>query len=178
MPVWASALVTVIAGLGAGVFGAWVTAWNDRRERFRDRMIETADDFAAAADALVRFRDAIGAVHASKDAVRMKSATEDAWTHRDIALRRSAHVDLLFGPGSTTAGAANDLLNHLAVAAHSLTPPVGDADAADAALQSAASDLRRFQRSAFGAIRLAAPPSSTLRETLRGRRLRSATRGS
>ena len=49
MPVWASVLVTVVAALGAGAFGAGLTAQNDRQERFRDRMIEAADEFTGAA---------------------------------------------------------------------------------------------------------------------------------
>jgi hypothetical protein len=49
MPVWASIFVTVVAGVGSGAFAAWLTARNDRKERFRDRLIEAADDFTVVA---------------------------------------------------------------------------------------------------------------------------------
>jgi hypothetical protein len=46
--------VTVIAAFGAGAFGAMPMSWNDRQERFRDRMLDAADGFSAAvAEALV-----------------------------------------------------------------------------------------------------------------------------
>lgn len=100
MPTWASILLAVIGPLGAGALGAGVTARNDRAERFRDRMIEAADEFTSAgADALVKLRDAIGAVSSSSDALLAKATTEGAWSARDRALARSARIDLLFGPG-------------------------------------------------------------------------------
>lgn len=170
MPVWASVLVTVVTGLGAGTLGAGLTAWNDRQERFRDRLIEAADEFtAAAAEALVKLRDAVSAVREANDAARMKSSTEEAWEHHDAALCRSARVDLLFGPGSATASSASAFLSHLAQASAVLRPPDSDADGAERALVDGTADLQRFHRAAFDEIRRAAPPSATLRESLRWR---------
>jgi hypothetical protein len=168
MPVWASILVTVVAGVGAGSFAAWLTARNDRQERFRDRLLEAADDFTvAAADALVKLRDAIREVRDSKDHGRMKEATEEAWGHHDIALRRSARLDLLFGVGSDTTGSASRFLNQMAIASQVLRPPDCDADRGEKVLVDATAELQTFNRSAFDAIRHAAPPSATLRESLR-----------
>jgi hypothetical protein len=169
MPVWASVLVTVVAAVGAGACGAGLAVWNDRHERFRDRMIEAADGFnVAAADALVRLRDAVGAVREANDPALMKSTTELAWQAHDGALRTSARVDLLFGPSSETTEAANTFLNRLAMAQNTVRPPNPDADGAESVLVEATSDLQRFHRAAFNGIRRAAPPSATVRESLRG----------
>ncbi len=109
VPLWLSVIVTVLAAFGA--FGALLTAWNDRQERFRDRMLDAADDFSSAtAEGLVVFRDAVGKVTGG-DPVRAKAATEKAWAKRDLPLIRSARVDLLFGPDSDTAHCSNALLN-------------------------------------------------------------------
>jgi hypothetical protein len=168
VPVWASILLSVVSGLGSGFLGAWLTARNDRQERFRDRLLEAADDFTvAAADALVKLRDAIGAVRDGKDAECMKQATEEAWEHHDIALRRTARLDLLFGVGSDAARSANGLLNQLAVASQALRPPRCDDDRGEAALVDATAELQGFQGAAFAAVRRAAPPSASLWETLR-----------
>jgi hypothetical protein len=70
-------------------------------------LIEAADEFAsAAAEALIKTRDAVGEVQALKDAESMKQTTELAWRHRDAVLHRSARVDLLFGPGRDVSRAA------------------------------------------------------------------------
>jgi hypothetical protein len=102
----------------------------------------------------------------------MKEATEEAWEHHDIALRRSARVDLLFGVGSDTASSTNRFLNQLAIASQVLRPPHRDADRAEEALIDATTNLQKFNRSAFDAIRLAAPPSATFRESLQFRQRR------
>jgi hypothetical protein len=49
MPAWASVLIASASGLGSGTFAAWLTTRNDGRERFRNRLIEAADEFASAA---------------------------------------------------------------------------------------------------------------------------------
>jgi len=164
---WISVSLTVIAAFGAGAFGALLTSWNDRQERFRDRMLDAADEFAAAiAEALLVLRDAVGEVRGG-DAVRAKAAAQKAWSQRDTPLIRSARVDLLFGPDSDTARCSNALLHHIAAALEDLNPPKLDAEAADQALLDAPEGLRMFQRLAFQDIRSAAPPSATLRESLR-----------
>lgn len=120
MPVWAA----ILTALGTGAFGAWLTTRNDRQERFRDRLIEAADDFTgASAEALIDTRDAIREVGERKDAVLMKESTERAWAARDKALRRSARVDLLFGSGSAASQSANSVLNELATLSALLQPP-------------------------------------------------------
>jgi hypothetical protein len=167
MPVWASVLITVVAAVGAGAFGAGLAVWNDRHERFRDRMIEAADEFnVAAADALVKLRDAVRAVREANDPALMKSTTELAWQAHDDALRASARVDLLFGPGCETTAAVSAFLNRLAIAQNTVRPPNLDAGGAESALVEATSDLRRFHRAAFNGIRRAAPPSATMRESV------------
>ncbi len=153
MPTWASVLIALTSGLGSGTFAAWLTTRNDRRERFRHRLIEAADEFAsAAAEALIKTRDAIGEVRALKDAERMKQTTELAWQQRDAVLHRSARVDLLFGPGRDVSRTANDVVNQLANVVASLTPPSLDADAAERAHLNAAEALRGFHIAASGAM--------------------------
>jgi hypothetical protein len=72
MPVWASILITVVAAVGSGSFGAGLAVWNDRHERYRDKMIDAADGFnVAAADALVKLRDAVGPVREANDPTLM-----------------------------------------------------------------------------------------------------------
>lgn len=176
MPIWASVLVTVVAAVCAGAFGAGLTVWNDRQERFRDRMIEAADEFnVAAADALVKLRDAVGAVRDADDPALMKSTTERAWHAHDDALRASARVDLLFGPGCKTTAAVSTFLNRLAIAQNTVRPPNPDAGGAESALVEATSDLQRFHRAAFNGIRRAAPPSATMHESVRRALRRDAT---
>jgi hypothetical protein len=132
VPVWTSVLVTIVAAFGAGAFGAGLTVWNDRQERFRERMIDAADGFnVAAADALVKLRDAVGAVREASDPALMKSTTERAWRAHDDALRTSARVDLLFGPGCETTAAASTFLNRLAIAQNAVRPPNPDARGAE-----------------------------------------------
>jgi hypothetical protein len=160
--------VTVVAAASAGAFGAGLTVWNERQERFRDRMIAAADAFnASAADALVKLRDAIGAVREGNDLALMKATTELAWDAHGVALRRSARLDLLFGPGSETTGATSIFLNRLATAQQTVRPPDADPDRAEATLVEATADLQNFHRAAFDGIRRAAPPSGTLRESVR-----------
>jgi hypothetical protein len=162
MPTWASVLIALTSGLGSGSFAAWLTTRNDRRERFRHRLIEAADEFAgAAAEALVKTRDAIGDVRGSRDAERMKQTTELAWQRRDAVLHRSARVDLLFGPGRDVSQAANALVNELANVVASLTPPSFDADAADRAHLNAAEALRGFHIAASIAIQEGKPAAAT-----------------
>jgi hypothetical protein len=162
MPTWASVLIALTSGLGSGSFAAWLTTRNDRRERFRHRLIEAADEFASAvAEALIKTRDAIGEVQALKDAEHMKRTTELAWQQRDAVLHRSARLDLLFGPGRDVSRAANDVVNELANVVASLTPPSFDADAAVRAHVKAAEALRGFHIPASNAIQEGKPPVAT-----------------
>jgi hypothetical protein len=152
--------------------------WNDRHEWYRDKMIDAADGFnIAAADALVKLRDAVGAVREANDPTLMKSTTECAWRAHDYALRTSARVDLLFGPGSGTTATASAFLNRLATAQNTVRPPDPDADGAESALVEATSDLQRSHRAAFNGIRKAAPPSATVRDSIRRALRRNATAG-
>jgi hypothetical protein len=158
MPTWASVLIALTSGLGSGTFAAWLTTRNDRRERFRHRLIEAADEFAsAAAEALIKTRDAIGEVRDRNDAERMKQTTELAWHQRDVVLHRSARVDLLFGPGRDVSRAANDVVNELATVVAALTPPSLDAGSADRAHLDAAEALRKFHIAASRAIQKGKP---------------------
>jgi hypothetical protein len=162
MPVWASVLIALGSGLGSGTFAAWLTTRNDRRERFRNRLIEAADEFAiAAAEALTGTRDAIRDVRDLKDAERMKAASELAWQQRDAVLHRSARIDLLFGPGRDASRCANDVVNELAKVVSSLVPPSLDADAAESAHVRVAEALRGFHLAASDAIQLGKPPAAT-----------------
>jgi hypothetical protein len=143
-------LIAAVAGIGSGALGAWLTARNDRQERRRDRLLAAADDFSSAtAEALVKLRDAIGNVQNLADPASMKEAAEAAWRQRDTALLRSARIDLLFGPQSLTASAANDVLHSLAAAQDILRPPTFDADGAERELVRASERLRRFNSCAF-----------------------------
>ncbi len=168
VPVWASVLVAVIAVFASGGLGAWLGAWNDRHERFRDRMIAAADEFVGdAANALIALRNAIGEVRNAADPARVKKTVDLAWTTRDAVLRRSARIDLLFGPGSETGHAASSLVHDLAEACERLQPTRFDADGAEATLLEVTARLQNFQHAAFDGIRRAAPPSATVRESLR-----------
>jgi hypothetical protein len=136
-------------------------------------MIEAADEFVnAGADALITARDAIREVQDQKDPARVKESTEAAWAARDIALRRSARVDLLFGSESGASRSADNLLNQLASVSTLLQPPDCDTSGADSAHLQASSELGSFQRLAVADIRHAAPPSATIAESLRRRRIR------
>jgi len=160
MPTWASILIALASGLGSGTFAAWLTTRNDRRERFRHRLIDAADEFAgSAAEALIRTRDAIREVRAFKDAERMKQTTELAWQQRDAVLHRGARVDLLFGPGRDVSRSANDFVHELAKVVASLTPL--DAAAAERAHLKAAEALRGFNVAASVAIQEGKPPVAT-----------------
>lgn len=168
MPEWASILVPVLVAAFSGAGGVLVASRSRRRERFRDRLIDAADDFAAAgAEALIKMRDAIREVAMANDAERMKNATEAAWQHHDISLHRSARIDLLFGPTSGAAQSANDTLKNLAEAASALLPPALDAEAADRAHVRSADALREFHLAVLDAIRYADPPTASLYERAR-----------
>ena len=186
MPVWASVLITVLAGLGAGFFGSWLTVWSDRNERFRDRMIEAADDFgASASEALIGLRDAIGGVRLGVTARElgvgdaeatgtMQQSVESAWALRDAVLKKSTRLDLLFGPDSKTVELADTLLEHLADATtEALKPPEFDLVAAEVSLGRSAEALKKFHRVAYHEIKDARPPAagvfrSALRRTQQG----------
>lgn len=160
MPTWASIMIALASGLGSGTVAAWWTTQSDRRERFRSRLIEAADDFAsAAADALIKTRDAIGEVRASEDAERMKQATELGWKQRDAVLHRSARIDLLYGPGHDAPRLANQVVNELATVVAALTPPSSDAGAAESAHLRAGEALRGFHVAASRAIQEGKPPA-------------------
>ena len=166
MPVWASVLITVIAAALSGGFGAWLVAWNDRHERFRDRMISAADDLViAGSEGLIAVRDAI--YQARHELAGRDQAVARAWKRRDVVLHRGARVELLFGPGSETARAVIDLTYELGKAIDRGQGPAPDQAAAEAAQMEAAAKLTSFQRAAFDGIRRAAPPSATMRESLR-----------
>jgi len=159
MPAWASVLIALVSGFGSGAVAAVLTTRNDRRDRFRHRLIEAADDFASAAsEALTRTRDAIRDVRDFRDAEQMKAATDSAWAQRDAALHRSARVDLLFGPGQDASRCASDVVLQLASVVSSLMPPSPNTSAADRAHMEAVNALRGFNLAAADAIEKAAPP--------------------
>jgi hypothetical protein len=175
VPVWASALVTVIAALGAGTGGALLTLRHNRLERFRGRMIEAADDYAnASGEALLKLRDAVGVVERSTDADAKIAAVELAMDHRDTALKRASRIFLLFGPESEASKSVARLVNHLIEGADLLVPKPdkgiqSDARAASTRLQNAADEHEKFYALAYEEIRRARPPSETVREALRRR---------
>ena len=161
MPVWAAVLIALVSG-GAGV---WVTTWNDRHERFRDRMIDAADDLVSAGSvALIAVRDAIYRV--TNDLPTDDTVTI-AWKKRDDFLTLSARVELLFGPTSETAQAATELTSKLAQAIDRAQPPQLNAPAAESLHLEARASLTALQQSAFEDIRVAAPPSARVRESVR-----------
>lgn len=146
-------MIAVAVGLGSGGFAAWLTTRNDRRERFRHRLIEAADEFAsAAAAALIKTRDALHDVRASG------VGTDAAREQRDALLQRSARVDLLFGPGQDASRRAADVLHELTKVGSSLMPPSPDPNAAVGAHLEAAEALRGFNLAAADAIERAKPP--------------------
>jgi hypothetical protein len=165
VPVWAAILVS----LASGGLGAWLTTWNDRHERFRDRMIEAADDFGVAASeafvALRTARDEVQRAQAAGNATDAEDALNNAWTARDAAMTRSTRIDLLFGPGSAPGLEASGVLHELAKGRNHVRDPTGLA--VDEALIDGPEHLRDFQRRAFDGIRKAAPPSATIRESIR-----------
>jgi hypothetical protein len=177
MPVWASILVTVIAAAASGGFGAWLGTWNDRHERFRDRMIVAADGFVGGgSEALIALRDAIFLAQRG-----MGPSTDEAiaraWKERDVVIRRRARVELLFGPDSETARAADGLRCDLGSATDKLQGQAPDVAAADRELSEAKGKLREFQGAAFEGILRAAPPSATIRASLRRMLPHSSGRG-
>lgn len=167
VPVWSSVLIAVVAAAASGFFGAWLVAWNDRHERFRDRMINAADDLAGAgAQALIAVRDAIYSAR-QRLAPSAQERIGLAWKKRDAVLSRRARVDLLFGPDSETARAADDLIRELGTATDKVQGEAPNLDAADAAYEAAQAKLQDFERAALNGIRLATPPSATIRESFR-----------
>lgn len=157
MPTWLSAMIAVTVGLSSGGFAAWLTTRNDRRERFRHRLIEAADEFAsAAAAALIKTRDALHAVQASG------VGTDAAREQRDALLQRSARVDLLFGPGQDASRRAADVLYELTKVGSLLMSPSPDPNAAVSAHLAAAEALRGFNLAAADAIERAKPPIVSL----------------
>jgi len=167
MPTWASVLIA----LGSGGFAAWLTTRNDRRDRFRHRLIEAADEFAsAAAAALMKTREAI------HDANTLGVGSTLAWEHRDNVLRHSARIDLLFGPRRAASQRANDVLSALAKVAFALMPPSPDPQAAVRAHLAVTEALSSFSLAAADAIGKGKPPAATPLERLR-RRISKRSRG-
>ena len=60
-----------------------------------------------------------------------------------------------------------NLVSELAKGCQKLQPPELDADGAEQGLMDAAGQLPKFERDAFDGIRRAAPPSATVRESVR-----------
>jgi hypothetical protein len=163
MPVWAAILVA----LASGGFGAWLTAWNDRNERFRERLITAADDFGiAASEAFVAVRRTKDEIQRSNDPAKVNPLRDAAWVARDVLLMRSSRIDLLFGPGAPAGLKASQVIHEVAKGVRSNGGQLNLA-AVDQSLVDGPEHLRSFQRAAFDAIRRATPPSATLRESLR-----------
>jgi hypothetical protein len=156
MPAWASAL---LAAIGAGFLGAWFTARHDRRERFRDRMIEAADDFGiAASQALVAARNALRAASDAKGPAM--SARNFAWETRDLALMRSSRLDLLFGPDTKAVAHAHKLVEALGGVGVNLDASSFDLPKAHAAFRLATHRLYEFNRAAHLEIAQIGTPAS------------------
>ena len=163
VPVWLSVLIAIVAAATSGFFGASLGAWNDRHERFRDRMIGAADDVTeAGAQALNGVRDAIYNV---RNGLPPEERIGLAWRRQDTVLTRGARVSFLFGPDSETAGAATDLISKLGTAIHNAQGQPPDLNAADAAMDDAKAKLEDFARAAFKEIRVATPPSARIRDS-------------
>lgn len=169
VPDWATVVIALVAGFFSGGFGAVLGAMStrgDREERFRNRLLDAADDLLAdISPALTTLRDALGEARAG-DAAKAKAAAELAWKGRDLVLHRSARIELLFGPDSDTKRATDNVIEDLAKAAGLLQPPEINADAAESLLMEAAGHLRELQRAALEAIRAASPPSVGRRRSL------------
>jgi hypothetical protein len=161
VPVWAAILVA----LASGGFGAWLAAWNDRHERFRDRMITAADDLVGAAtEAINAARDAIYCV---EHKLPPDEKVSIAWKKLDTVLLRRARVELLFGPTSDSGRRAKELTDQLSTAIDRAQPPNLDETTANARLREARTSLTSLQQTAFKDIRRAAPPSATIHESIR-----------
>lgn len=169
--------VTILAALLSGAFGAWLTSWNNRRERYRDRLIEAADDFATAtSEALIKARGALEKFEHSASLEEQAQAVETALDYRDVALQKSARVTLLFGDSEARAPVGR-ILHLLSVMAGLLIPdpdpttgerPPSDlAGARKAHLDAAWAFEGGFLEQAHAEIRIAAPPSETIRQSLR-----------
>ena len=169
VPVWAAILVA----LASGGFGAWLTAWNDRHERFRDRLSTAADDFSvAASEAFIAVRRTKDEIQRSNDPVKVNPLRDTGWSARDVLLIRSSRIDLLFGPGAPAGLEAAQVIHEVAKGVRHNGGQL-DLAAVDQSLVDGPEHLRSFQRAAFEEIRRATPPSATVRESVR----RAARRG-
>ncbi len=160
---WLAVLIAVFLAASSGFFGASLGAWNDRNERFRDRMISAADDVTqAGAEALNSVRDAIYNV---RNELPPEKRIGRAWEKRDPVLISGARVSFLFGPDSETARAVDGLTRELGRATDKAQGKPPDLDAADAALDDAKAKLQDFARVALKEIPLAKPPSARMRDS-------------
>jgi hypothetical protein len=163
VPVWAAILIA----LASGGFGAWLTAWNDRNERFRDRLITSADDFSVtASEAFIAVRRTKEEIQRSSDPAKVNPLRDAAWAARDVLLMRSSRIDLLFGPGAPTGLEAAQVIHEVAKGVRGNGGQL-DLAAVDQSLVDGPEHLRSFQRAAFEEIRRATPPAATLRESIR-----------
>lgn len=165
-----SALATIIVGLGSGSFGAQLSAWykarNDRRERFRDRLLDAAEGFGgAASEALVALRDADRAMN-SGQVEDIEPTEQRAWAKRDELLHASARINLLYGPRSEVASLATNVTHELAVGGIHLR---SDLSVTEEAITKTTANLTEFQSIAFAKIRETAPAAMSIGEVVRRR---------
>jgi hypothetical protein len=92
LPAWATVLIAIGASAVGGVLGAWLQTEHDRRQRFRDRMIEAADDYNQA------FTGVLSSLSLDRRAEAEKRLGE--------AMQKRSRVDLLFSPDSVIREAA------------------------------------------------------------------------
>jgi hypothetical protein len=158
----ATVLVSVVSGFFSGGVGALLGAFTtrgDRAERFRNRLLDAADDlFVDVSAALTGLRDAIK--EAREHPEQGKAAAALAWTSRDAVLHRSARIQLLFGYDSPAKRATDNIVVMLARAAAALEPPNSDPDRAEALLMNAAGELTELQTIVIMSVTDAAPPGA------------------
>lgn len=149
MPVWADIVIAFGSGSLGAVWTARYQAKSNREERFRDRMIEAADDFGTAASAAFTSLRQACETWRYGNPEALEPARQEAWAKRDHVLQQSARIDLLYEPRSPTGLAGSRVLNELARGCQLLNQ---DQSLVDRFLTSGPEELKSFQLAALGQV--------------------------
>jgi hypothetical protein len=154
LPSWATIVLALAASAMGGLLGAFLQTRHERREGFRDRMLEAADQAAASlADARGATRDVLGDVENHMIGLRTSRQRTNALFTRardaiDNGGSRVGRVELLFGLDSGLGETLNAALSALRRAMENADPHPPTFDRAWSALLEADQAYRRFVREA------------------------------
>jgi ABC-type transporter Mla subunit MlaD len=150
LPSWATIVLAILGSAMGGLLGAFLQIRHERRETFRDRMLESADQAAASvAEALSATRGALRDVEdymagfdTSKE--RTKTLFARASDAADRGAERVGRVELLFGLDSGLGETLNLARRALRRAIEEAGPSPPEFDRAWAAWVEADQAYRRF----------------------------------